>query len=869
MKRCGQAHSSLARGSRVRIVLLTALLGCTPVSDPAQFRLQLSIDADDPVRAESLEIEARVERQDAQGGSWITLDTRSFRPSSASDWPLWFELASNKAVEGRYQLTATTHDARSAVVAQARGIADLRSTSRELPMLRVYLEASCLRRSELCRPTMTCHEGNCVAATSAEANRPTAGRGSPSGSTDAGGSDPANGDAGAAKVAEPGSSCSSDATTSCALGAVEMPLICQGGSWQLQPACQQHERCARETGQCRRVAPQCMDRGADEVFCDGERMLICSDRLSPEVRPCDENKQCISDGRGVRCDCKLGFVKDTAGCRPATECGEDYGGCDPLSSCQLINGNVACGTCPAGYTGMGDTGCLPLLAALSVAGGELSPEFSPTTYEYRVRVPLLQLQTTIDAKGPEMTRVEVNTHAVEPGATYKTPVLVLGENQFDVSLVSRANVRSSYRLTVERQGAERAYIKASSPGANDLLGTIVAISGDTVVVGAAAEDSASQQINGDEVNNNASDAGAAYVYVRSGAGWVKQAYLKAADADAYSYFGGALAVSGDTIVVGAVRTHPLGDGTPRTGVAYVFVRKNGVWSQQARLVPPDSAAGDLFGYYMAIQGDTIIIGAPIAGASRDTAGAAYVFTRKDDTWTVQDSPLRPDPPVSGAHFGSSVTFDGETLVISADQELRGAGAAYVFTRGSDGKFAQRQRLADAQRDDANFGANLMVRGNSLLVAAPSSMLPLLVPSGSVFVYERGGERWNLAGVLRPTVPRSDDYFGSAVGITNWGFLVGANGDSSGGRGIAADPKRADGMFSGAMYLFPRDPAGWTSPTYIKASNADARDGFGFTFASSETVLVVGAPFEASSAKGFDGDAADNSLTLSGAVYLFE
>ena len=852
----------------MRIALLGALAACTPVADPAPFRLQLSIDADDPVRTESLEVEARVERQDANGGSWVTLDTRSFRPPSATDWPLWFELPSNKAVAGRYQLTATARDARASVVAQARGIAELQSSESALPMLRVYLEAACLRLT-LCAPTLTCHEGACVAATSPEANRPTGAR-PPSERADAGELGGENRDAGIMKVAEVGASCSTNDDTSCADGIAEVPLLCQDGSWQPQPACQQNERCARDTGQCRAVAPECLDRSADEVFCDGERMLICLDRLTPRERPCDENQECVSDLQGARCSCKRGFVKDIAGCRAASECDEDYGGCDPLSGCQLVNGKVTCGSCPPGYTGQGDTGCAPLLAALTVAGGELIPGFSPTTYEYRVRVPLLQLQTTIETKGPEMTRVEVNTHAVAGGALYKTPALLLGENRFDVALVSRANVRSTYRVIVERQGAERSYIKANSPGANDLLGTIVAISGDTIVTGAAYEDSASRQINGDEGSNGANDSGAAYVYVRSGASWTRQAYLKANDADAYSYFGGALAISGDTLVVGAVRGDPFGNGTPRTGAAYVFVRKNGVWSQQARLTPSDSAPGDLFGYYMTIQGDTIVIGAPTAGGGRDSAGAAYVYTRTGDTWTQQENPLRPTPTVNGAHFGSSCMLEGDTLVVAADQELRGSGAAYVFARGADGTFTQQQRLGlEPPRDDANFGANTMVRGDTILIAAPSSMQPLVVPSGSVFVYERRADKWEMAGVLRPSVPRSDDYFGSAVGITSWGFLVGANGDNGGGRGIGADPKRADGPFSGAMYLFPRDPAGWTSPTYIKSSNSDSRDGFGFTFASTEHVLVVGAPFESSSAKGVDGNAADNGLTLSGAVYVFE
>lgn len=313
--------------------MLLGLVGCTPVSDPAQVRLHASVDADEAVRRESLEVETRVEKQDAQGGGWITVDTRSFRPADTAAWPCRLELPSSPSmIPGRYQLTATARDAREAVVVQGRVIAELHAEAADVPTLRVYLEQACMRRSELCGPSMTCHAGECVSATDPAANKPTGAPSGPGRTGDAGSGTPGVGAGQEPKLAKSGAPCSSAEATSCSDGPGQVPLICRAGSWQLQPACQQNQRCAPESGECKAVAPECLDRTADEVFCDGDRMRVCIDLLSSVVQPCLDNERCVSDERGVRCGCKIGSSKGVAGCEPASECGSDYGGCDPNRS---------------------------------------------------------------------------------------------------------------------------------------------------------------------------------------------------------------------------------------------------------------------------------------------------------------------------------------------------------------------------------------------------------------------------------------------------------------------------------------------------------------------------------------------------------
>src|SRR5438876_194744 len=97
---------------------------------------------------------------------------------------------------------------------------------------------------------------------------------------------------------------------------------------------------------------------------------------------------------------------------------------------------------------------------------------------------------------------------------------------------------------------QQAYIKASNTGADDNFGASVAISGDTMVVGAIAEDSNATGVNGNQNDNSAPYAGAAYVFVRNGTNWSQQAYLKASNTETYDEFGWSVAVSGDTLVVG-------------------------------------------------------------------------------------------------------------------------------------------------------------------------------------------------------------------------------------------------------------------------------------------------------------------------------
>jgi hypothetical protein len=253
-------------------------------------------------------------------------------------------------------------------------------------------------------------------------------------------------------------------------------------------------------------------------------------------------------------------------------------------------------------------------------------------------------------------------------------------------------------------------VLASSDTTGDNFGYSVSISGDTIVVGADQEDSNATGVNGDQSNNGANDAGAAFVFVREGTTWNQQAYLKASNTDRNYFFGISVSISGDTIVVGAYQedcnANGVRNGAPMSGAAYVFVREGTTWTQQAYLKASNTGFGDLFGISVSISGDTIVVGAKAedsnaTGVNGDQnnddvtgSGAAYVFVRNGTTW-AQQAYLKASNTGEHDSFGSSVSISGDTIVVGAQFEDSNAtgvngdqkndeafrsGAAYVFVR---------------------------------------------------------------------------------------------------------------------------------------------------------------------------------------------
>jgi hypothetical protein len=257
--------------------------------------------------------------------------------------------------------------------------------------------------------------------------------------------------------------------------------------------------------------------------------------------------------------------------------------------------------------------------------------------------------------------------------------------------------------------AQQAYLKASNTDSLDLFGSSVALSGNTLAVGAPNESSAARGINGNQNDNSLSVAGAVYVFQRTGSTWTQQAYLKAGTPEGQASFGRSLSLSSDTLAVGTSES----DGALFSGAVYVFARSAGQWTQQAFLKASNSEASDDFGGSVAISGDTLVVGATgedsiatgINGNQNDNtargAGAAYLFTRSGTVWTQQaylkasntQLAFRTQDGSLNDRFGKSVSVSGSTLVVGAYFEFGGsagingnqadnsksqAGAIYIF-----------------------------------------------------------------------------------------------------------------------------------------------------------------------------------------------
>jgi hypothetical protein len=218
--------------------------------------------------------------------------------------------------------------------------------------------------------------------------------------------------------------------------------------------------------------------------------------------------------------------------------------------------------------------------------------------------------------------------------------------------------------------SQQAKLLASDKEADDSFGYSVSIDGDTVLIGAWA-------------NDDYGDAsGSAYVFVRSGTVWSEQAKLLPSDGATLDLFGGSVSVNGDFAIVGSPRDDDKGDGS---GSAYVFVRSGSVWSQQEKLVASDGAESDEFGYSLSIDGELAIIGSRYDDDSGSASGSAYIFLRNGPIWLQKEKLLASDGKTTD-WFGCSVSIDGITALIGAvydDDNGDNSGSAYTFVRDND------------------------------------------------------------------------------------------------------------------------------------------------------------------------------------------
>ncbi|MCF6257475.1 MAG: hypothetical protein L3J98_12085 [Gammaproteobacteria bacterium] len=422
---------------------------------------------------------------------------------------------------------------------------------------------------------------------------------------------------------------------------------------------------------------------------------------------------------------------------------------------------------------------------------------------------------------------------------------------------------------------QQAYVKASNTEGGDGFGHAVSLSrdGNTLAVGAHGEDSTATGVSTDgsgEDDNTAINSGAVYVFSRSDGVWSQQAYVKASNTGASDSFGEVVSLStdGNTLAVGvrledSAATGVSNDGSGEddntasgSGAVYVFSRSGSAWSQQAYVKASNTEGGDLFGFAVSLSSDanTLAVGADgedsaATGASTDgsgendntaiNSGAVYVFSRNGGVWE-QQAYVKASNSEKFDGFGHAVSLssDGNTLAVGAFVE--DSAATGVSSDGS------------GENDNTARG------------------------SGAAYVFSRSDGFWSQQAYVKASNTGASDQFGDVVSLSGNGNIlaVGTNWEDSAATGTRTDGSgEADNAAfnAGAVYVFSRNGNTWSQQAYIKASNTEEDDGFGFAVSLSGdgNMLAVGAIKEDSSTTGIStGGSTNNSANDAGAVYLY-
>ena len=311
---------------------------------------------------------------------------------------------------------------------------------------------------------------------------------------------------------------------------------------------------------------------------------------------------------------------------------------------------------------------------------------------------------------------------------------------------------------------------------------------------AVAMDGTTVLVGAPGVDDAGPEAGAAYVFVQVGEEWIQQARLIADDLGIFDRFGSAVSVHGDTAIIGA---HGKDEGGTDSGAAYVFVRSGASWTQQAKLTHQGAVPGDLFGFAVGVYEDNALVGAYRSDAAGPDSGAVYLFRRNGRTWT-QDLLLIPNDISIGDEFGYSLNLTKGAAIIGApkeDRSLDDLGAAYIFVETRDSWVQQAKLTASDGESGDEFGSAVAIHEDTAIVGAWKDNHPLPDPNGdptvqidrgSAYSFLRDGLSWVEKRRIEAAGANRSDLFGSSVAIRGSFAIVGALGsDNAGGNSGSA------------------------------------------------------------------------------------
>lgn len=430
-------------------------------------------------------------------------------------------------------------------------------------------------------------------------------------------------------------------------------------------------------------------------------------------------------------------------------------------------------------------------------------------------------------------------------------------NPFDNSMTSAGSV-FIYRYDGSNW-YQQAYIKASNTESNDQFGRAVSISsdGNTLAVSASGESSDATGINGDESDNSAALSGAVYLYKYNGSDWEQQAYIKASNTDSLDQFGQAISLASDgrTLAVSAtgessiargVNGDELNNSATNSGAVYLYRDNGNNWVQQAYIKASNTDEFEQFGTSVSLSsnGNTLAVGSQgessnAMGINSDEsnnlasfAGAVYLYRYNGSNW-LQQAYIKASNTNSYDLFGRSISLaaDGNTLAVGAPGEASNS-------KGIDG-------------DEANNDSSL---------------------AGAAYLFRYENNQWLQTAYIKASNTDADNSFGYSVALSPDAskLAVSAYKEKSSSTGINGDQNNIAANESGAVYLFHYNDNYWEQNSYIKASNTNSSDFFGYSIdlSSNGLKLAIGAPNEDSGDTGINGDQSDNSAPSSGAVYIY-
>ena len=302
------------------------------------------------------------------------------------------------------------------------------------------------------------------------------------------------------------------------------------------------------------------------------------------------------------------------------------------------------------------------------------------------------------------------------------------------------------------------------------------------------------------------ESGAAYLFERWGGNWQLGAKFEPSDADPFDRFGYAVDTDGTRAAVGAPRHGATGFGIG-AGAVYVYETSPGGWAEADKVWASNGEALDEFGVDVAIEGDTLLVGAFLANGGASESGAVYVYDRTPSGW-VESGVLQALDPTPNKSFGFTVALAGDQALIGAPNDGQGgigAGAAYVFERTPSGWVQAAKLLPPDGVILAQMGYSVALSGDVALAGARQHAV-LGLSAGAVYVFENGPGGWSGVQTLHGSDTKLGDNFGHSVAFAGEALVVGA--------------PRSDalGQDSGAVYLFENGPGGWAESAVLPAAD---------------------------------------------------